>query len=159
MAIEPRFTDGDIRRIIEERRKRIENAIIFNLKAVGRKAVNEAVIAGSYTDQTGALRSSIGYILIANGNVVTKYGFNKGKATVSPKQQDKRAVGASTGSAFIDELAKLYKYGYVLVVVAGMEYAVKVETVYNKNVLASSEILARQLADEVISKLKNKLNK
>lgn len=103
------------------------------LKAVGEECVDEAVTNGNYTDRTGNLRSSIGYVVSLDGEVVEEGGFrNLGGAE-----------GPGIGRAKAYDLA-LGTQGLALILVAGMEYA---QYVADKgfNVLDSASILARQL--------------
>lgn len=89
----------------------------------------------SWFDQTGNLRSSIGYAVYADGF----------KAMESAFQQVLNGVeGASAGRRMIDELVTKYSETYALVVVAGMEYADYVEAKENKDVLATTELWAKQ---------------
>ena len=106
------------------------------------ECIREARNNGSYIDQTGNLRSSIGYAVLRNGAMYSKSDF----ASVKNGHD-----GSTTGNEFINELSKEYSGGLVLIVVAGMEYAAYVST--KRNVLASAEILALQLVPSLLSKL------
>jgi hypothetical protein len=57
----------------------------------------------------------------------------------------------------IDELAKRYADTYSLVVVAGMSYAEYVEARDSKDVLASTELWARQEINGVMQKTKERI--
>ena len=59
----------------------------------------------------------------------------------------------------IDELAKLYSQTYALVVVAGMNYADKVEAMDNKDVLASTELWAKGEVQRHLNIAKEKAGK
>ena len=48
---------------LEEQIQRIEQQTIYNLSYVGERCLNEARSTNSYKDQTGNLRSSIGYVI------------------------------------------------------------------------------------------------
>ena len=80
----------------------------------------QEVKSGSYKDQTGNLRSSIGYIIAKDGEVVTE-NFKEGD-----KGTDK-TTGKYKGRRLAEEVSLSYTGGYVLVGVAGMEYAAAVE--------------------------------
>lgn len=149
MGLVPRFTKSDIEREFNRRVQLIDDAIILNLQYLGEECINEARISGSYTDQTGNLRSSVGYIIVSNGRVVSTGGFggNYGKGG---------AQGESTGEAYAKSLAAKYRSGYALVVVAGMDYAEKVEA-NGKNVLSTAEHYAQKELPKMIMQLKRKI--
>ena len=125
----------------------IEALIIRNLSVVGEKcvtAVRDRKQEESWYDQTGNLRSSIGYIIVVNGEVVSEGGFNQVKGG---------AEGVNEGKRFAKNIAKEFARGFALIVVAGMRYASHVEAMENKDVLASSELLAKKLVPEMLKKL------
>ena len=61
------------------------------------------------------------------------------------------------GQAVLDKLAEefaaKYPKGIVLIVAAGMKYAVYVEEIHNLNVLTSSELLADELVPRLLLQL------
>ena len=65
--------------------------------------------------------------------------------------------GAKEGQNLLDKLADefagKYPKGIVLIVAAGMEYAVYVEEIHNLNVLTSAELLADDLVPRYLKKL------
>lgn len=125
----------------------IEALLVRNLSVVGEKcvvAVKDRKQEESWFDQTGNLRSSIGYIIVVNGEVVSEGGFNQVKGG---------AEGVSEGKRFAKNIAKKFARGFALIVVAGMKYAACVEAMENKDVLASSELLAKKLVPEMLKKL------
>ena len=62
--------------ILDESIGRVEEAIKFTLKTVvGGKAVAHAKSYGNFTDRTGNLRSSIGYVLAKDGDIIDVGGF------------------------------------------------------------------------------------
>lgn len=86
----------------------------------------------SWEDQSGNLRSSIGYAVAQNGRVVIMSGFD---VVAGGKE------GAANGKKMTAELAREYaQHPFVLIVVAGMEYAVYVEAMENKVVLAGGQL-------------------
>lgn len=151
MAIRSLFSADDIRKMIRTRVDRIEKAIIVNLQYLGEQCVNKARESGDYTDRTGNLRSSIGYLILNDGVVVNTSSFGGGYGEGGEK-------GASTGEAVAREVAKDYPHGYVLVVVAGMNYAVNVEAT-GRDVLSSAEHYAEIELPQMISQLKSKILK
>ena len=109
-----------------------EIVLINTLERVGQLAVNEARDNGTYLDDTANLRSSVGYVIAKDGVVVRRGAFE----AIKDGQE-----GASGGQAFAEKIATQTS-GLTLIVVAGMHYAIYVET--HRNVLASSQILAER---------------
>lgn len=91
------------------------------LTRIGEKFVNDARTNGQYTDRTGNLRSSIGYILINEGNIIRKNFKTSGNGT-------DKANGLKAAKEFTDKIKSEYSKGLVLIGVAGMEYALYVES-------------------------------
>ena len=143
----------EIDKIIEEEKKRAEAYTIRALSYLGERCVIEARFrpqSDSWYDQSGNLRSSIGYIISHNGKIIKYYGFEKVK-----NGND----GKTEGKSLAEELADKYRTGYVLIVVAGMNYAEYVEAMENKNVLASAELLARKEFPNMMRKLSEQIVK
>lgn len=72
-----------------------------------------------YEDRSGNLTSSIGYVLIDNGQVIDEYGFEQIKPTATE--------GPTAGRNYAAQLASSYTSGLGVIVVAGMNYAAYVE--------------------------------
>ena len=96
----------------------------------------------SWFDQTGNLRSSIGYAVYEEGKTVIESAFN---------QVGQGSHGGTSGRKLVAELASKYAETYAMVVVAGMEYAAYVEAMNNKDVLASTELWAKGEVDRYIN--------
>lgn len=120
---------------------RAENEILKKLSFIGENAVNDARGNGDYMDNTGNLRSSIGYTILKNGETVRTSSFDR------VKQEASKAKIEST--KLLDELRTKFNTGFVLIVVAGMDYAVTVEA-RGRNVLSSSKLLAEIMAKRLI---------
>lgn len=120
---------------------RAENEILKKLSFIGENAVNDARGNGDYLDDTGNLRSSVGYTILKNGETVRTSSFDRVKkeATKAKKESTK----------LLDELRSKFNTGFVLIVVAGMDYAVTVEA-RGRNVLSSSKLLAEIMAKRLI---------
>lgn len=131
----------EIDRQIEAEILKAENAIIKKLSYIGETAINDARSNGDYLDQTGNLRTSIGYVILRQGKVVSLSDFNKVKGESTD--------GKQKGKALIDDLKSKYSQGFVLLVVAGMDYAVYVESL-GRNVLSSSKLLAESMAKRLL---------
>lgn len=123
--------------------ERIKQAVIYNLQVIGEKCVNEARMKGSYKDQTGNLRSSTGYVLIVDGEIISESAFD----VVMNGQQ-----GAQEGKTFAESLVKDYPTGIALVVVAGKNYAQYVAA-KGYDVLDSAELLGEQLVHKMVEDL------
>ncbi len=121
----------------------IERAIVHRLKYIGEACVNEARRAGSYLDQTGNLRSSIGYVITCDGRIISKSSFPVVK---SGKE------GAHEGLSYAENLAAGFPKGYCLIVVAGMNYAYYVQR-RGKNVLQTSELKAKSEVSKLLRQL------
>ncbi len=102
----------------------------------------------SWYDQTGNLRSSIGYAVFAHGQKVIQSAFN---AILQG------ATGAATGKRYIDALAARYAATTALVVVAGMEYADFVEAKSNKDVLANTHLWALSVVDKYLAETRKRI--
>ena len=115
MPLIPGFSQGDVDRRINRFTVSIEQRIIWTLAMVGEKFVNDARSTRTYKDQTGNLRSSIGYIIARDGNIIQE-------------NIEGKAEGRSQAKKIADEVLRENKKGFVLIVVAGMEYAAAVES-------------------------------
>ena len=141
----------------KETRKNIQR-VVASLQYVGETVVNEIRTShiSDWNDQTGNLRSSIGYILAVDGQPLNMSGFEK----VDGPDRDKTTEdGSESGKSYAQSLCSLYPKGIALIVVAGMEYAAYVEAMENKVVLAQGEIEARKRVNEMIQKLNSKYSK
>lgn len=126
---------------LDDKLRRAELVLMNTLERVGQLAVNEARDKGDYLDDTANLRSSIGYMIAKDGVVVRRGAFE----VIKDGQE-----GASGGQAFAEKIATQTS-GLSLIVVAGMHYAVYVET--HRNVLASSQILAEREVPKLLKAL------
>lgn len=133
---------AEVEAYLKDQLSKRERSIIRTLNFVGTQCVNEARTNGKYMDQTGNLRSSIGYAIIQNGVVVNQSRFEQ----LKDGQQGKKE-----GSELLSDLIDRNTKGIVLIVVAGMNYAAYVET--NLNVLTSAELLAQDLVPKLLREL------
>lgn len=101
----------------------------------------------SWVDQTGNLRSSIGYAVFNKGTKIAESSFDSILGG---------SIGSATGKRYVDSLASQYAHTFALVVVAGMSYADYVEAINNKDVLASTELWARIKIQKYLEKAKEK---
>ena len=133
---------ADVEDYLKDQLAKREKSIIRTLNFVGITCINEARTNGDYMDQTGNLRSSIGYAIIQNGVVVNKSRFEQVKDGKDGKKE---------GAELLSDLISRNTHGIVLVVVAGMNYAAYVET--NRNVITSAELLAEDLVPKLLRQL------
>ncbi len=145
MGIKLTTSIGEIDKELYDFEMKIHQDIIKVLSYVGEKCVTEArdrTQEESWFDQTGNLRSSIGYVIYHNG-VEVKNGSD----------------GPKEGKTLAEQIASEHLTGYALIVVAGMHYADYVEAKDNKNVLASSYALANSLVPKMMKELEQKIYK
>ncbi|MGL5913931.1 MAG: hypothetical protein ACRCZB_07170 [Bacteroidales bacterium] len=146
MPIHQITPQSEVDNYLEEQIKRVERLCIRNLSYVGEQCVNEGRSANSYYDQTGNLRSSIGYIIIKDGQVAKMSSFElAGRGT-------DRVTGQRDGREFANKLVSSFPEGIVLIVVAGMSYASYVSA-KGINVLDSAELMAEKLVPQMMKKL------
>lgn len=134
MSIEVVTPSGEIQQYIEEQLKLKVERLINSLSYIGEGALRIAREQGSYTDRTGNLRNSTGYVIAVDGQVTTRAGFDS-------KNED--------GAAFAETLARTTEGKAVLVVCAGMNYATYVSR-RGYDVLDSAEIEAKVLAEKLL---------
>lgn len=131
----------------------VEKNIIRTLTYLGEqcvKRVRDRTGENSWFDQTGNLRSSIGYAVIEDGEKIIESAFpviNQG------------TQGASEGKRIVDLLVPLYTKTYAMIVVAGMKYADYVEAKENKDVLASTELWAKTKIDDYMKRAVSRAKK
>ncbi len=142
---------NEINTLIRAEAERVEKLIIVTLSELGDKCVVEAKERpqeSSWFDQSGNLRSSIGYVIVHEGKIIQYSEFNQVKQGTE---------GVKEGKELAEELASKFSTGYALIVVAGMNYAERVEALDNKVVLASAELFARQQLPSMMFKLKTQI--
>ena len=143
------FTKADIQKDIDAFERRVFRVVLNEREGVGLQFVTEArekaplvdwhrdagdIVqatklaggtmsldgSGSFNDQTGNLRSSIGFIIMYNGEIVDE------NFALSPRGKE-RHKGMSRAKAFAKQLGEEHPSGWALITVAGMEYASYVE--------------------------------
>jgi len=133
----------EIDRYIAGRVEAIKKALVYNLCAVGEQVLNAARLTNSYKDQTGNLRSSIGYVVAVDGEIVQMSSFD----TIKEGRE-----GSRGGKEYAMQLVRDFPHGIVLIVVAGMNYASYVSA-KGYDVLDSSELLADKLVPQMLQQL------
>ena len=114
--LKPMFTIGEVNARVDGFAFDKETRIRYVLHDIGIEFMNAARQNAQFTDHTGNLRSSIGYCILLDGEVIDE-GYDG--RTTDGEIQSKRIVR---------ELAEGYNQGYVLIGIAGMEYAAAVES-------------------------------
>jgi hypothetical protein len=126
--------------------KIIFDKVQYNLNYLGLQCVRrirDRAGDESWYDQTGNLRSSIGYAIYSYGRKEIESTFD----SVLGGQE-----GSAKGRQMVEELASKYSDTYALVVVAAMEYAEYVEAIESKDVLASTELYAKSEVGKYLQK-------
>lgn len=119
------LVDSEIRtKLIEEYNRK---AVTF-LQQLGERVVkyarNDESIARHYTDRTGNLRNSIGYVVVQGGRVVSESFKGNTPPAAGYSGGDGRSIGRAYALTVAQGLPSTKTY---LVWVAGMEYASYVE--------------------------------
>ena len=112
------------------------------------KRIRDRSASESWIDHSSNLRSSIGYRVMHKGKEISTGGFS-----------GKGAEGIVKGKNYIEQVMKFYYQDYVLIVVAGMNYAEYVEAHDNKDVLASTELWAKGVWADYQKELNAKIKK
>lgn len=145
MGIKANFSIEDIRAKANRFLAAVDAETIDALKYLGEMCVKhakEVPMGSGYQDQTGNLRSSTGYALFRNGELI----FD------SYKQVKQGSEGVKVGKELANSIGKT-KRGLALVVTAGMNYAACVEA-RGKDVLAGAENVAKQELPRMLEELK-----
>jgi len=151
MGIKANFSSDTIRSRFEKFLQAIERQQIEKLQYLGELCVKHAKLVPpdvGFTDQTGNLRSSIGYMVFKNG-VAIHEGYSQTK---------EGSEGIRAGQRLAKKVGSKFPQGLVLVVTAGMNYAVHVES-KGHDVLTSAESLARQELPKMIEKMVSNIGK
>ena len=114
----PKFTTRQLEAQLISWAAKNERKFITALSYIGEEFVNKARSINTYQDQTGNLRSSIGYVIAKNGRVLRK----------NYKQVGGANKGVTKGLNLADKAAAEHSDGIVLIVTAGMEYGLYVES-------------------------------
>lgn len=143
--LKPQFTMLDINSRIAEAQKNIRFAVLQSLRYVGEEFIAQARRTDTYKDHTGNLRNSIGFIILEEGQIIAETFDGSG-------------AGQANGKALAREIATRYSdfEGYVLVVVAGMEYAAAVES-KGFDVLTGSTFQAEDTLQALLGNIRNKV--
>lgn len=125
---------GNVARVAEER-------AINKLSYLGERFIIAYKDPGRYLDQTSNLRSSGGYVVVRSGSIVAQ----------KFEQVKDGAEGVKEGKKLAKSLAGKYNKGYVLICMAGMEYAVCLEAM-DYDVIDTAEHAVRRSWDKLMKK-------
>lgn len=117
-GIDAIFKNSQILNAFDQLNEKAEDKALNTLIYLGEEFVAKARVLNTYRDDTGNLRSSIGYVILKDG-VVVKMNF----IADGPDGETGRLQGMETAG----KLSDLYPSGFVLIGVAGMEYSRYVE--------------------------------
>lgn len=159
--------------------KAVEDEQILAMKRLGEMCVENARMNGNYMDQTGNLRSSVGYAVFKDGTLISStydsVSVSAGTKTVTRRSKKTLkdgtvkeyiyttqvkiggdgAIGAKSGEALARRIGETTS-GIALVCTAGMNYAIYVEA-SGRNVLTSAERLAEQQLPKMLAQLKKNI--
>lgn len=129
----PLFTKRDLDEWFNIFEENVHAKTYTLLQSAGEMFVKYARESGRYIDLTGNLRSSIGYVIVENGDI------KSADFKISNTGSDGKK-GVERAKKLARDLANTYKTGMVLVGVAGMEYAMYVEAMESKDVITAANI-------------------
>ena len=119
---------------LENIKSEVENAVINVFAEIGEYVV-EGIRNGdlsNWNNQTGSLRSSVGFAVCRDGEIVKMSDF---RTVLDGKE------GSEKGRALCERLASEYaSFRFALVIVAGEDYAAYVEAIESKVVLAGGQL-------------------
>ncbi|PPL04975.1 hypothetical protein [Parapedobacter indicus] len=145
--IQPTFNREDIQRALKQNfRDKLYRIFLRGLRLVGEKAVAHARGLNTYMDQTGNLRSSIGYAIYHDGTLVER----------NFRQVIGGAEGVSEGERHA--ASNVPRSGFALVVVAGMDYAMAVQS-RGLDVLDGAELEAEKELDRYMRSITDQINR
>lgn len=134
---------GDIERLCNEMVRILEECIVEEFIEWAKKDDEYLRSNDGFIDRTGNLRSSLGAAVIKDANIVFMTPF----ATVLNGSR-----GSAEGRRAVEEMASQFQRQIAKVMVAGMDYAQKVEDIETKDVLESRRIQCEREAQGVIER-------
>jgi hypothetical protein len=165
LKLEPQFTLNDIMKGINAQVERVEKVLLDQMQQVGEQFVIDARSTNTYKDKTRNLRGSIGYIILKDGKQI--FGnFQEPKAIkkllkIKPGTEPEAVaefVGDRVGKKLALEIGGKYPSGYVLIGVAGMNYAAAVEA-KGYDVITGSSIIAEKTFKRAVERMQQSIKK
>ena len=144
MGLTPLYTSNDVKEVFDTFVEDVDVQLIQLFAYVGEEFVNLArnkKPPQSFTDRTGNLRSSIGYVVALDGEV--KIGDFEGTGE-----------GKARAKELVKEVLSDSSTGIVLIGVAGMQYASYVES-RGRDVISGSVPKASKILKELKAGLKD----
>lgn len=141
------FANGWIDKVtadIDKEVKQMTDSIIETLEYIGEKAVTIARDRGNYNNITGNLRSSIGYVVLHDGEPV-----RQGNQEVYKDGGE----GSKVAEELLIRVRSEYPQGIVLIVCAGMKYASYVEDIHGRDVLTSARLETEETANRMLKEI------
>lgn len=152
LKIIPKFTPAQLKSLITERLTIFNDAVFMRFTRVGEAFVTSARLNGNYRDRTGNLRSSNGYIILKDGLQLAE------NFVPIPGPELKGAItGVEAARNVAADVAKSFPSGFVLICVAGMNYAAAVES-RGYDVISSSALEAEKDLPEQLKRLLQKID-
>lgn len=159
MAITPQFTQDDVRKRYNAFLEQITAAQIRRLQFLGEKCITYARNVPpekGFNNQTGNLRSSMGYMVFVDGVAVHSSTFEQVPSVNNPPEGTEYN-GSETGKNLCKSIGKDTE-GVALVCVAGMNYALYVES-KGRDVLSGAENLAKEELPKMLEQLINNIKR
>ncbi|MBS4056506.1 MAG: hypothetical protein KGZ82_04225 [Bacteroidales bacterium] len=153
MGLKAKNGNAFLKERVREIKARVDLAIFNRLTKIGEELVNYARSVPpetGFSDHTGNLRSSIGYVIVEDGSVVRE------DFVTVVGSEPKHVEGKTVGKNYALELSKHHTKGYALIFVAGMDYAFAVES-RGRDVLTSTEYQAQIKLPQELQKLKEQI--
>ena len=141
--MQPKFSQASVEKQLIQWAAKNERRFIIALSYLGEEFVNRARSISTYLDQTGNLRSSIGYVIAKNGRVLKR----------NYEQVLDGNEGVTEGLNLADKAAAEHPRGIILIVTAGMNYALYVESM-GYDVLSGSIPNKSQILGEFMQMMK-----
>lgn len=146
VSLRPKFNASQIHKFLEEKKNNVSEAILMRMRRIGEQFVRHARENANFTDRTGNLRSSIGYVILKDGQQLYD---NFRQVSGGPK-------GIDAAKEIIEDAKKNFPTGYVLIGVAGMDYAAAVES-KGFDVITTGAEIAEASLKLAVQQLGNKL--
>lgn len=148
MPVENKFSPQRIRQRIDAAIQRRQAALIGQLFYIGEQCLANARNRHLYLNQTGNLCSSIGYCIIADGQIV-----HEGEWRAMAGSGGNGEEGRQKGMEYLHKLAtEQPTKGINFVMVAGMPYAQYVEAM-SLDVLDTSQQMAEKKIKDMLDRL------
>ena len=157
MGINANFTKDDVKARFDKFLEVVEKRQIDRLAKLGEECVTHARLIPKdrgFEDQTGNLRSSIGYVLFRDGVAI----HDDYKAVSGPVGGGNSGQAIEKSKDLAERVARNHPVGICLVVTAGMQYAVCVES-RGRDVLTSAEIMAQQKLPVMVQEMVENIKK